>query len=91
MSTVATPRTWDAVIHIAGEQVPADLSEHDLVRHQEHAALREAARMVEAGLADEARVELFKTTKARGREYDRNGGYVYRDERGRVCAVRGGL
>lgn len=89
----AEPRTWDAVITCyptagttGGEEVPADAPEHDLLRECAHSALREAAKLVEHGLCHHASVAIYKTTKARGREYDRPGGSAYSDG-ARVVAV----
>lgn len=95
-AALATARTWDAEItcypqahSTAGEVVPADPPEWDLLRECEHSALREAAKLVDEGLCEQASVAIFKTTKARGREYDRPGGSAYRDG-ARVVAVRWG-
>lgn len=92
MSTTAVARTWTAEITVERRGRPdevfaADLSDHDLLRHQIDAALREAAGYVREGLGDYASVEIFKETKARGREPDRSAGAVYKDVRGvvRVC------
>lgn len=52
------------------------------MKEQTSAAVSEAAQWLRALGGDEARVVLFKETKARGRERDRSF-IVYADDRGR--------
>lgn len=93
----ATPltetRTWTATITVgtgpSAETVDASPSEWDTLRETAAAARAEAVEYVRAGLGDEARVTLYKTTKARGTEEDRSGGFVWRDDVG--LATRAGV
>lgn len=78
-------RTWDATIEVDRESIPASLSEYDLLEDQSKAAVREAALFV--GEAREVHVQIWKTTKARGREKDRTF-YVFRDARGEIRYAR---
>jgi hypothetical protein len=94
-NTAEQTRTWTAKITVRqnsadrGEVIDADLPAPryaegfmgfpDLLRETEREALRQAAEYVREGFGSEASVEIFKTTKARGTEYDRPGGHAYRD------------
>jgi hypothetical protein len=81
--TLTETRTWTATITIgsgpSAETVDASPSEWDTLRETAVAARAEAVEYVRVGLGDEARVTLYKTTKARGTEEDRSGGYVWRE------------
>jgi len=72
-----TDRRWSARIEFLTETgrrievVDATASDYDLQRDQLRSALREAMEYIAAGLAVDAHVELFKTTKAHGTRRDR--------------------
>ena len=83
MSTVATKRTWQAELrfdgYVSGERMPATPSPYDTLRETARHAERELAEYLREGLAQEAWVVMYKTTKARGTEYDRDACYMWRD------------
>lgn len=86
--TLTETRTWTATITVGRgsieETVDATPSRWDTLRETAKAALAEAAEYVAAGHGSTAMVTLYKTTKARGTEEDRSGGYAWADvDRGR--------
>jgi hypothetical protein len=86
-----TSKTWQTTIEYndgpATETVPGPESPWDTLRETTTAAITEAAEYLRAGLATEARIHLYKTTKARGTEYDRQGVYLWTED-GRVYVDR---
>lgn len=91
MSSVAVRRTWTAVLVARSysqpgltERIDADPQPlSDTLREQHRAAVAEARELVLNGLADEVQIELYKTTKARGTEFDRSGGEIWTED-GRI-------
>jgi hypothetical protein len=81
--TLTETRTWTATITVASgaesETVDASPSPWDTLRETAKATLAEAVEYIAAGHGTEAFVTLYKTTKARGTEEDRSGGYAWAD------------
>jgi hypothetical protein len=65
------------------DEYPGDLAKETL-----DAGLAEAAEYIRVGLASDARVNLWKTTKARGTEDSHQTGIVYEDDHHRVIGQR---
>lgn len=62
-------RTWTATVTIGRETVAAEVSEYDLLKDQTQSAAREA--MILSG-GEEAKITMYKETKAHGRQADRS-------------------
>ena len=76
-------RRWTAIIEIGRETFTAAQSGADLQDAQLKAAAREAGEYLLAGFAEDAVVQLFKTTKAHGTVRDLSAA-VYVDAAGRI-------
>lgn len=82
MTTTTEVRTWTATINLGdGEEIPVTEYTWDVLRETTKAAAIEAGSLLAPG--EEARITLYKTTKARGTEKDRTFN-VYRDEAGKL-------
>lgn len=76
-------RRWTAIIEIGRETFTAAQSGPDLQDAQLKAAAREAGEYLQAGLAEDVTVQLYKTTKAHGTVRDLSA-VVYLDRAGRI-------
>jgi hypothetical protein len=91
MPTTAVAKTWKARVEFTAEgksyTLDAEASRWDTLRETVKAATDEAATYLRAGLATEARIHMYKTTKARGTEYDRQAAYLWVED-GKVLIDR---
>jgi hypothetical protein len=92
-STTTPPRTWHAQLHFGSALRPEVLEATPqrlalTLRDTARAASREAAEYLQAGLATECRVVMFKTTKAHGTVEDRQAAYLWLGDDGAVFVQR---
>jgi hypothetical protein len=95
MSTTATPRTWTTKLRFPdGSTVDLEPPstklgnyEGDLLASAASSGVRQAAELLGDESVDGYAVLVFKTTQARGTEFDRSF-YLDRDRRGRVVGRR---
>lgn len=91
MSAATEQRTWQAELRFddyeRGVRISADPSQWDTLRLTARDAERQAAEYLREGLAQAAWVVMYKTTKARGTERDRDACYLWLDN-GKVYVDR---
>lgn len=83
------PKKWTAKIEFDGrETIDAEPSRWDTLKETTEAAIREATEYLQAGLASEARIELYKRLKGDAApKFDRSDTFLYTDDIG-VWIVR---